>query len=1381
MASRAYQIEMFEQSLSQNVIVAMDTGSGKTQVAVLRIKRELETCDPKKIIWFIAPTVSLCTQQCEVFKLQMHGVPIVMLAGNSNINAWGPDIWSNLMDTARIIVTTPQILLDALDHAYMSMNDLALIVFDEAHNCVGKNPGGKVMSNHYRPRKLAGESVPSILGLTATPSIQSERTGLEALELLMDARCITPTLHRDELLKCVKRPDISHIIYSPGREDVMTPTMRALNQVYFDLDIREDPYIHQLLRDPTDKNKRRLAEAIEKYDTYTQNQLKSFCARSREICKQLGPWVADLYIWKAISAHLKKTDADNELANQWWDVEKQHLADVYRRVNVQPPPPTPQAFDDISDKVGLLLTELLSAGPSTVGIIFVEERATVTMLAEVLSVNQAIKAKYKIGTMVGTSAYATRRKAVWEFGEKTDLKDLMSFRSGKINLLIATSVLEEGIDVPACNLVICFDTPTTSKSFIQRRGRARKKDSKLVIFFEQSNPALEKWIAKEEEIKKVFEDEEREVYELGKLEDSDSTGDDFFIVPSTGARLDFDNAKQHLEHFCRVLSPGEFVDSRPDYIIHKDPDSGYLSCTVQLPPFLPVSLRKHNSKFAWQSEKNATKDAAYWAYLALYEAELVNANLQPFKYSEIPGIDARASEVPVEPLIMPWHEIAAAEWRQPGDKWQYTLSCIGEDGEVQGEYQILLPVWLNQPQPMEMFLDRNHTMELRMTAGTAVPHEQVASLPDHTSTLLALHFGHRWPIEPVEHVIRVWVEGQSLSMNQIGELEYDPNSTGVNEGQFLIRDNTKGPYLYKDTLDSKPAVNLVQNTFFEFEKAPDNVPYLVLSRWTRRTDFLHRLHGDPAKDQATSRPYPRVYPLQWATVDTIPAKHAQFGMTIPTVIHELGVMLLAKELARTVLRDVGISNLHLVREAICARSASEPVNYERLEFLGDSILKYFTCIRVAAQYPDYPEGYLSHKRDRLISNARLYKAADEFRLPRFLLTKPFTGQKWRPLYLDAVLEQDPTANPEKRKLSTKTLADMVEALIGVSYTDGGLDTDEGLDKAVKCIATFLPEGKWTSMKKDRDLLFERVPLAEPLPPTLEPLERLIGYKFQKKALLTEALTHASFAADASKRSLDRLEFIGDSVLDNIIVSKLFAVRPELPHFRMHTLKTGLVNGDFLAFMSMEHGLKSTEPNVTDDGVEGVEATSYLWTFMRHNSVPIGLEQKDTIKRHAALRGEILDAMENGMHYPWALLAALNPKKFYSDVFEAILGAVWVDSGSTEACKEVVERFGLLKYLDRLLRDEVHVQHPKEELGKWANTETVTYELDMKDSEKGAGEKEFFCKVIIGKREVIQVRGGINKEEVKTKAATEALKLLAEEKRVLDEKKKNGEGDVEMGE
>lgn len=86
------------------------------------------------------------------------------------------------------------------------------------------------------------------------------------------------------------------------------------------------------------------------------------------------------------------------------------------------------------------------------GIVFVEQRAQVTALANLLRQTPEIGSKYKIGSFVGMSA--SRRMAVADLSDlKEQEKDLDAFRKGQSNLMIATTVLEEGIDVSACNLV----------------------------------------------------------------------------------------------------------------------------------------------------------------------------------------------------------------------------------------------------------------------------------------------------------------------------------------------------------------------------------------------------------------------------------------------------------------------------------------------------------------------------------------------------------------------------------------------------------------------------------------------------------------------------------------------------------------------------------------------------------------------------------------------------------------------------------------------------------------------------------------------------------------------------------------------------------------
>jgi dsRNA-specific ribonuclease len=385
----------------------------------------------------------------------------------------------------------------------------------------------------------------------------------------------------------------------------------------------------------------------------------------------------------------------------------------------------------------------------------------------------------------------------------------------------------------------------------------------------------------------------------------------------------------------------------------------------------------------------------------------------------------------------------------------------------------------------------------------------------------------------------------------------------------------------------------------------------------------------------------------------------------------------------------------------------------------------------------------------------LYKAAIDLGLGKFILTKSFTGHKWRPLYLDNYTTERETVSP--RKLSTKTLADVVEALIGASYVDGGII------KAQNCIAMFVNDISWQDINVNRGVFFNMARDEDVLPAELKPLEKLIRYEFKKKSLLVEAMTHPSCLFDHSRRSYEHLEFIGDAILDFIIVRKVFSVNPLLAHHQMHLLKTAMVNGDFLAFITLETRMQRTEKVVKSDlQVADEEATPLsLWTFMRHSSEPIGIEQATTAKRYDSLRGEVLAALHGASYYPWALLARIQAKKFYSDILESLLGAVWVDSGSIEVCESLLQRLGILPILDRLLEDGVQVQHPKEVLGKLAVSQTVTYDIDVQQAPDG--EKAFVCRVLLGQRVITEVLDGVSKEEAKTKAAEEAVRILTRER------------------
>lgn len=311
-------------------------------------------------------------------------------------------------------------------------------------------------------------------------------------------------------------------------------------------------------------------------------------------------------------------------------------------------------------------------------------------------------------------------------------------------------------------------------------------------------------------------------------------------------------------------------------------------------------------------------------------------------------------------------------------------------------------------------------------------------------------------------------------------------------------------------------------------------------------------------------------------------------------------------------------------------------------------------------------------------------------------SKPITGEKQ-------------STQPE---MSTKMLADVVEALIGASHADGGME------KALQCIGLFVGDIEWLPLEACRDILFEAAPDTPPCPPP-PGLEELLGYTFTKKSLLIQAITHASMPGDQDDVCMERLEFIGDAVLDHVIVQTLASVRPALPHQRMHLLRTTLANAAFLAFTGMMFTITepvataSIDPYLTGPAEAAPPFQKPLSAFMRHGaSRDMGSEQEAFAERFASKKNDILEQLWTGRVYPWEELMGLAANKFYSDIVEAIIGAIWIDSGSLAVVEKFLDTVGILPYLRRAVDENIHLLHPKEELGTVTGNAKIDYECTL---------------------------------------------------------------------
>jgi ERCC4-related helicase len=94
-----------------------------------------------QLVWFLAPTVTLCEQQYEVFKSNLPGYTSLVLCGRDNVDNWtDQSAWDAVLDGIRIVLSTHQVLLDALTHAFVKMDRLSLLIFDEGM-IFGKHSG----------------------------------------------------------------------------------------------------------------------------------------------------------------------------------------------------------------------------------------------------------------------------------------------------------------------------------------------------------------------------------------------------------------------------------------------------------------------------------------------------------------------------------------------------------------------------------------------------------------------------------------------------------------------------------------------------------------------------------------------------------------------------------------------------------------------------------------------------------------------------------------------------------------------------------------------------------------------------------------------------------------------------------------------------------------------------------------------------------------------------------------------------------------------------------------------------------------------------------------------------------------------------------------
>ncbi len=453
---RLYQETILDTAVNKNTLVVLPTGLGKTFIAALVAAKRLEINLVDGKVVFLAPTKPLVEQHASSWKkiFKFPAEEFKVFTGLVN-----PHKRISEYEEARFVFATPQVIQNDLLSGKFSMEDVLLLIVDEAHRTGGEYPYGFIAKKYYEKAKN-----PRVLALTASPGSYREEVEQVCKELFIEV--IESRDRKDEDVKpYVKERKFEWAMLELPREMLR---IKGLLEVVFSENLR---YL---------KNNG-VIQFAEK-EKFRKKQILDLQARlMRDANKQ-----PELYPYISAAAALLKLHHGIEL------IETQGVKQFYEYLKGFHSDRSKAAFNllitsQIKEAMALSeelvsrgiehpkmqkLLEIVQEGRKT--IVFAHYRATVESILSELKKNNV-----KVTSLVGQAGSGKKLG----ISQKEQLKRLEEFRKGKYRVLVATSVGEEGLDIPEVDHVIFYEPIPSAIRTIQRAGRtARHRPGKITIF-----------------------------------------------------------------------------------------------------------------------------------------------------------------------------------------------------------------------------------------------------------------------------------------------------------------------------------------------------------------------------------------------------------------------------------------------------------------------------------------------------------------------------------------------------------------------------------------------------------------------------------------------------------------------------------------------------------------------------------------------------------------------------------------------------------------------------------------------------------------------------------------------------------------------------------
>jgi Fanconi anemia group M protein len=486
---RLYQQTILNTTIKANTLVCLPTGRGKTKIALMTAVHRLNNFPNSKVI-FLTPTKPLAAQIAEEFKENSNIENVEVFTGETK-----PEEREKIFKEANVIVSTPQGMSNDIINGKINLGNISLVIFDECHRAIGDYDYVWIAKQYQRL-----SSYPRIIGLSASPGSDLEKISEVCKNLFIE----------DIEVRNDEDPDLK-------------PYVQETRVEYIEIELPKEFKEARDFLVKCFKQKLHLLKQLNATDSVNLETKTQLLMAQKELQKRLATGERDLVLWQAIStiAEAMKVQYCIELIEtQGISATYEYMKKLYKEAETTKVKATKnlvvdenfkaayfkvtRLFEDNQEhpKIGKLVDMIKKEVEQCEKIlIFNNYRDSAKKLKEELNKINRVKCELFVGQAKKNGTGLT---------QKAQVKLLDDFKEGKFNTLIGTSVGEEGIDIPAVDLIIFYEPVPSAIRTVQRRGRTGRleKGRVNVLVTKDTRDEAYRWTAfhKEKRMHTILKD-----------------------------------------------------------------------------------------------------------------------------------------------------------------------------------------------------------------------------------------------------------------------------------------------------------------------------------------------------------------------------------------------------------------------------------------------------------------------------------------------------------------------------------------------------------------------------------------------------------------------------------------------------------------------------------------------------------------------------------------------------------------------------------------------------------------------------------------------------------------------------------------------------------